>query len=590
MTSKISMFGTSLSSSMLGKTQTYSLNTKSSNIYKSASIANTILDYSKFGTTWIENKNIPKGFSWSYIAISSTQPDENKNIKYGQFQSVTFENNTKNIVAIFYSHNLGKTWTQVKITHINVFNNKLEPLYKWTNIKMSNDGMTQIVLANDKYVFKSYDYGVTWALDQEFYNKIKDNSQINFMSMTMSTDANSIYISGKDQPLYIWNSINNIKNKKEKILELTYTDVYNAYNAIGVYLGYLDNTTNKYIITNTNIDVSILYYYYNMISDYANIAYTTNDNTIYPAINTIMNNTISLFKLIDITLTYTPNINNLFSIKSGWNIDLTNFNNSIVGCSNDGNIITTISQTSYPYTNTLVINTINTTNLSSNITLSDSILSISNNNHFFELNTSSQRIIHLALSNTGQYQTIVLLNNENVTTNSIISTTGILYSNDFGIKWQYAIDAKTKSNETLKKINWMYVVISYSGQYQTAISSPSYIDKDGYIYYSYDFGKTWNQSSGITGAPNKYWMGLAITNNSTLISTYDESYNGKKYNFNTPEGYIQTAISKDGKLYMCKFNSDSLFELEQVNMGSSDTAQLIVAIDDAASTQNTIVN
>jgi len=584
------MFGTSISSSMLGKTQTYGLNAKTSNIYKSASISNTILDYSKFGTTWIENKNIPKGFSWSYIAISSTQPNENKNIKYGQFQSVTFENNTKNIVAIFYSHNLGKTWNQVKITNINLLNNTLDTLYKWTNIKMSDDGMTQIVLANDKYMFKSYDYGVTWVLDQEFYNKIKDNSDINLISMTMSTDANSIYISGINQPLYIWNSINNITNKREKILEQTYTGVYNAYNAMGLYLGYLDNITNTYIITNTSIDVSILYYYYNIISDYANIAYTINDNTIYPSINTIMNNAISLFKLINIILTYIPNINNQFSIKSGWNIDLTNFNNSIVGCSNDGNIITTISQTSYPYTNTLVINTINTTNLSSNITLSDSILSISNNNHFFELNTASQRIIHLALSNTGQYQTIVLLNNENITTHSIISTTGILYSNDFGKKWQYAIDAKTKSIQTLKNINWMSVVISYSGQYQTAISHPSYINKDGYIYYSYDFGKSWNQSSGITGAPNKYWTGLAITNNSTLITTYDQSYTGKKYNFNTPEGYIQSAISKDGKLYICKFNSNSLFEIEQVNMGSSDTAQLIVAIDDASSSQNTNVN
>ena len=57
MTSKISMFAANISSSLLGKTQSYSLTNKTSNVYKSASIANTVLDYSKFGTTWIENKN-----------------------------------------------------------------------------------------------------------------------------------------------------------------------------------------------------------------------------------------------------------------------------------------------------------------------------------------------------------------------------------------------------------------------------------------------------------------------------------------------------------------------------------------------------
>ena len=73
MTSKISMFAANISSSLLGKTQSYSLTNKTSNVYKSASIANTVLDYSKFGTTWIENKNTPNGYLWSSISVSSIQ-------------------------------------------------------------------------------------------------------------------------------------------------------------------------------------------------------------------------------------------------------------------------------------------------------------------------------------------------------------------------------------------------------------------------------------------------------------------------------------------------------------------------------------
>ena len=594
MTSKISMFAASISSSLLGKTQSYSLTNKTSNVYKSASIANTVLDYSKFGTTWIENKNVPSGYLWSSISISSTQPAENKNIKYGQFQTVTYDNNKPNTVAILYSHSIGKTWNQVKITDLDLLQNKLEPLYKWTNLKMSDDGTVQLVVANNKYVFKSTDYGIKWVLDQNLYTTLKEklnnNLKDNFItSIAMSSTGNIIYISTLNQPLYVWRSIADVQNKTIKILERTEIDANNAYNAMGLYLGYLDNTTSRYVITNTNIDINILYYYFNLITDTANIAYTANNSsTQYRAITVIMTNTILLMKQNNITSVYTPNKNNQFSIASGWTHDSTNYNNLSVCCSNDGNIVTTVSQSGYPYNNTLIISTNNTTYLSSDITLSESILSNLNNNHFFELNTSFQRTFQISMSYTGQYQTIVILNNENMTTSSINSTTGILYSLNFGVNWQYAKDVKTQKEDILKKINWSSVVISYSGQYQTAVSTPSYINNYGYIYYSNDFGQTWTQSSGITGAPSKSWVGVSMTKNLTSVEVGSTSENNTTLFY--PEGYIQIAISKEGKIYVSKFDNGSNFIKEQVNMGADDTAQLIVAIDDSASTQNTIVN
>ena len=593
MTSKISMFATSISSSLLGKTQSYSLTNKTSNIYKSASIVNTVLDYSKFGTTWIENKNIPSGYLWSSISVSSTQPAENKNIKYGQFQTVTYDNNKPNTVAILYSHSIGKTWNQVKITDLDLLQNKLEPLYKWSNLKMSDDGSVQLVLANDKYVFKSTDYGVKWVLDQNLYitlkERINNTLKDNFItSIAMSSTGNIIYISILNQPLYVWRSISDVQNKTIKIVERAEIDANNAYNAMGLYLGYLDNTTSTYVITNTDIDINILYYYFNLISDAANIAYTADNNsTQYRAITVIMTNTLLLMKQNNITLTYTPNKNKQFSIASGWTTDSTNYNNLSVCCSNDGNIVTTVSQSGYPYNNTLIISTNNTTYLSSDITLSESILSNLNNNHFFELNTPTQRTFKLAMSYTGQYQTIVILNNENITTSSINSTTGILYSLNFGVNWQYAKDVKTKTEDILKKINWTSVVVSYSGQYQTAVSTPSYINKYGYIYYSNDYGQTWAQSSGTTGAPSKSWIEVSMTKNFTSVEVGSSGENNTLF---YPEGYIQVAISKEGKTYVSKFDNGSNFIKEQVNLGADDTAQLIVAIDDSASTQNTIVS
>ena len=195
------------------------------------------------------------------------------------------------------------------------------------------------------------------------------------------------------------------------------------------------------------------------------------------------------------------------------------------------------------------------------------------------------------MSNTGQYQTIVLLNNENIKTNSInYSTTGILYTNDYGNTWQYATDATTKSVETLKKINWTSIAVSYSGLYQTAVSAPSYINKNGYVYYSTDYGATWTQSSGKTGAPSKYWTGVSITKNAEAIISDVNNNLINSYDLKFPEGFLQIAASKDGKIYVSKFYDISRYIKEIGNGGASDVAQLISEIDDTGTTQNTIVN
>ena len=482
MSSKIPIFATYLKSELLGTPSSNSLLTSSSNLYKSSSSANTILDYTKFGTTWTENKSVPKGYIWTSMTISSQPPSNTKNISYAQYQTLTFKNNQPNVAAIFYSHNIGKTWTKVNMSNINLNGNILEPLYKWSNLHMSNFNgsssiLSQLVIANDKYLFKSLDYGVTWNLE-------KNLTDISSIAMSIK-DGNNIYISGISQPLNVWR--NTVNSQTDKIISSAASDVKNAYDALD---NYLFNRSN-------GIDVqmggSVLYYYYNIITESANIAYTANGktlgtkttnlpitNTNITYINTNLENLKTLLTTNKINLSYVPAVNNNFELRSDWTTDTTSYNNSSVGCSYDGNVVTTVSQTNYPYNNTLVITTTNAGYLSNNdITLSETILKNTKNNHFIELNTPNQRIIKIAMSNVGQYQTIVLSNNDSMKINNVYSENGILYSSDYGVTWQYAKDIKTSSEKTLKKINWTSIALSFSGQNQTATSEPSYINKYG---------------------------------------------------------------------------------------------------------------
>ena len=591
MSSKIPIFATYLKSELLGTPSSNSLLTSSSNLYKSSSSANTILDYTKFGTTWTENKSVPKGYIWTSMTISSQPPSNTKNISYAQYQTLTFKNNQPNVAAIFYSHNIGKTWTKVNMSNINLNGNILEPLYKWSNLHMSNFNgsssiLSQLVIANDKYLFKSLDYGVTWNLE-------KNLTDISSIAMSIK-DGNNIYISGISQPLNVWR--NTVNSQTDKIISSAASDVKNAYDALD---NYLFNRSN-------GIDVqmggSVLYYYYNIITESANIAYTANGktlgtkttnlpitNTNITYINTNLENLKTLLTTNKINLSYVPAVNNNFELRSDWTTDTTSYNNSSVGCSYDGNVVTTVSQTNYPYNNTLVITTTNAGYLSNNdITLSETILKNTKNNHFIELNTPNQRIIKIAMSNVGQYQTIVLSNNDSMKINNVYSENGILYSSDYGVTWQYAKDIKTSSEKTLKKINWTSIALSFSGQNQTATSEPSYINKYGYIYYSTDYGKSWTYSSGKTSAPSKSWTHVSMMTNQIIIDSILTDKNDK-FRSTLQEGYIQYAISKDGKIYVSKFYGLYTF-IKETNNNVNDTAQLTVAIDDSAATQNTIVN
>ena len=81
--------------------------------------------------------------------------------------------------------------------------------------------------------------------------------------------------------------------------------------------------------------------------------------------------------------------------------------------------------------------------------------------------------------------------------------------------------------------------------------------KYGYIYYSTDYGQTWTQSSGITGAPSKSWIGVSMTKNFTSVEVGSTGENSTSLFY--PEGYIQIAVSKEGKLYVSKFDNGKCF-------------------------------
>ena len=108
----------------------------------------------------------------------------------------------------------------------------------------------------------------------------------------------------------------------------------------------------------------------------------------------------------------------------------------------------------------------------------------------------------VALSSSGQYQTATVKGKDgeanyedNYEDNDEDNETGIYYSTDFGVTW-------TISSTTLLH-NWNSVVVSASGQYQTAVASSC-------IYGSTDYGVSWSESNVNVSGPYN-WSSVAMS-------------------------------------------------------------------------------
>jgi hypothetical protein len=104
-----------------------------------------------------------------------------------------------------------------------------------------------------------------------------------------------------------------------------------------------------------------------------------------------------------------------------------------------------------------------------------------------------------AISSNGQYQTIVYgYENTSVFVSVQEYISGIYYSANSGKTWTQANASPSGNNFNL----YNFVAMSGDGKYQTVVSGI----KDGYIYYSSDYGANWTKSD----APLAIWNAVSI--------------------------------------------------------------------------------
>jgi len=144
----------------------------------------------------------------------------------------------------------------------------------------------------------------------------------------------------------------------------------------------------------------------------------------------------------------------------------------------------------------------------------------------------------IAISSSGQYQSVISQNNQ------------IFTSSDFGITWIPRSIVLT----------WKAIALSVSGQYQSAVVT------NGNIYTSSDFGVTWTQ---VSSTPLQQWTSIAISsngryqtatsNNLPIWTSTDYGVTWQINNTTLPLPWTDVAISASGQYQTACSNSGLVY-------------------------------
>ena len=193
----------------------------------------------------------------------------------------------------------------------------------------------------------------------------------------------------------------------------------------------------------------------------------------------------------------------------------------------------------------------------------------------------------VSISSSGQYQIAIDI------------SAGIAISSNYGASWVYPTIPNTPNNP-----NWSSSAISASGQYQTVVGN-------GIIYYSSNYGVTWNQSS----APSRNWSSnkclamnalgqyqTAVEQNGTWYSTdygvtwtQNQSFSQNPYNyFNSvavsSTGQYQTAISANDYGFIWNSFDYGITWSQNQNTPRSAFGWLTVAVSASGQYQTVVSN
>jgi hypothetical protein len=157
-------------------------------------------------------------------------------------------------------------------------------------------------------------------------------------------------------------------------------------------------------------------------------------------------------------------------------------------------------------------------------------LSLQLNKYNLQLNPNSKLCVQFPSKD--QYTNTIDLNNT-FWCNEYISTTHILN------EWQY-IDLTNFNygNYTYNQFQWSSVSMSEFGQYQSAaVSIKNILQQKSNLYYSVDYGDSWNVATDISGQPlpiNYVWNRVIVAGNGTYQFAF--STNNSKLWFSVTQG------------------------------------------------------
>lgn len=412
----------------------------------------------KYQISYIDNNiyfSNDSGISWTYFNYSNLVSSNNFNISNLNKKNIAISSTGQyitiilNSISILYTKDYGINWK--------VFNNEYTTLvYDWVSIAMSNNGKYQTLISKNNGIFYSNNYSDSWLFSA---NNLKNS--LLFDIYINSTGKYQIVIG--DTYIYYSNNYGASWNKSNSRFDGIYMSIYGieSYICITTTLN-IFYSKDKGITWNIFDKSKIEYVTYIYIVDDLNNMYFTNDNGL--TWHTSITQTLS-----------SPNMfNNSFSIGiTGLNnvktemINTTNNNNDQINSYVPNPHICTLTKDNKYQICNLNNKIYISSNYGTNWTFVDTNNLISVNN----FSTSNYNKKNIAISDSGQYITVIL-NNSN-----------IFYTNNYGEKWQVYSDPNTVSI-----LNWVSIGISQNGRYQTLVST------NNGIYYSDNYSNTWQSS------------------------------------------------------------------------------------------------
>jgi hypothetical protein len=544
----------SIALSSSGQYQTVVAGNAEGNIYTS----------DNYGKSWNKQILVDSNFYWFSVSMSAS----------GQYQTAVNTNDSNSKGNIHTSSNYGKTWTKT-YSSTNPGNSYFE------SVSVSASGQYQCVLNygnSNNAVYISTNYGQTWKnylnVNLGWRGKIKMSASGQYLTLVYGSGTSGTWISSNYGET--WSNINYSTNLFA--LDMSASGQYQTsgiYSGVGIRSLYTSSDYGKTWIQNTSastnfdwnsISLSSSGQYQAATSDYY-IWYSTN----YGQTWSLTSAPTEFWLSLSVSSSgqyivagyaggvYTTSIPTTF----GGNVII---NGTLTGPFGSGGPRESPDTLSIFSTSTLSLSNFGATWSQNATTLRWNYISTSSsgqyqtacvNDGFIHTSSDYGKIwlpnasapsanwSAVSLSSTGQYQT------------AVVSRGQIYISSNYGTTW----------TPVYTNANYNGVSVSASGKYQTAVVNDNTGTLPSNIYISSDYGNSWNATSTIfsntiqwkyvaLSASGQYQTATPFNNNLYVSSDYGNTWLPKSLNHKwwsislSASGQYQTAGVNNGPIYI----------------------------------------